>query len=150
MSPPPPPQLLHPPPPSPGFELHKAALYVGDLDPEVSEVELVDVFSGMGPLVSVRLCRDSLSGKSLCYAYVNFFYPSDGNPSLSLSLARAFSILSFLAVAHAILRMSFLFVVYVDFDGFLSLFVKCVFVCVVDGHLGDLGHGCFFSFAFLG
>ena len=85
MSPPPPPQLLHQPPPSPGFELHKAALYVGDLDPEVSEVELVDVFSGMGPLVSVRLCRDSLSGKSLCYAYVNFFYPSDGNPSLSLS-----------------------------------------------------------------
>nr|CAN65531.1 hypothetical protein VITISV_039630 [Vitis vinifera] len=83
VSPPPPPQLLHPPPPSPGFELHKAALYVGDLDPEVSEVELVDVFSGMGPLVSVRLCRDSLSGKSLCYAYVNFFYPSDASKALA-------------------------------------------------------------------
>ena len=104
MSPPPPPQLLNALPPSPGLQLHKAALYVGDLDSEVSEVDLVAVFSEMGSLVSVRLCRDSLSGKSLCYAYVNFFNPSDGNTPLSLSLSRFFSILSFLAVVHALCR----------------------------------------------
>ena len=81
---------------------------MGDLDPEVSEVDLVAVFSEMGSLVSVRLCRDSLSGKSLCYAYVNFFNPSDGNTSLSLSLS-IFLYLKFLGCGSCFMSILMVF-----------------------------------------
>ncbi|KAF8407124.1 hypothetical protein HHK36_006249 [Tetracentron sinense] len=67
-----------------------ASLYVGDLDPLVSEMELLEAFTGVsGPIASVRLCRDSASGKSLRYAYVNYFSPSDGNSSI-FSLVSSF------------------------------------------------------------
>ncbi|KAK9282393.1 hypothetical protein L1049_005310 [Liquidambar formosana] len=63
--------------------MRKTSLYVGDLDPEVTEMELVEAFSRMGPIASARLCRDSLSGKSLCYAYLNFCSPSDASKALA-------------------------------------------------------------------
>lgn len=47
-------------------------LYVGDLHPDVTEGQLLDAFSEFKSLTSVRICRDSSSGSSLCYGYVNF------------------------------------------------------------------------------
>ncbi|KAK7245022.1 hypothetical protein RIF29_39852 [Crotalaria pallida] len=49
-----------------------ASLYVGDLHPDVSDSQLFDAFTEFQGLSSVRVCRDSSTGKSLCYGYVNF------------------------------------------------------------------------------
>ncbi|KAE9467862.1 hypothetical protein C3L33_00214, partial [Rhododendron williamsianum] len=71
------------PPPSPGRTPPLASLYVGDLDPQATEIDLFETFRQMGPLASVRLCRDRLSHQSLRYAYVNFFSPSDASKALA-------------------------------------------------------------------
>ncbi|KAG1346325.1 putative Polyadenylate-binding protein 3 [Cocos nucifera] len=52
-----------------------ATLYVGDLDPSVTEADLLNAFASIGPIASVRLCRDRASGDSLRYAYLNFLFP---------------------------------------------------------------------------
>lgn len=60
----------------------KASLYVGDLDPSVGEGDLSAAFAEIGESpVSVRVCRDRLSGASLRYAYLNFSSAADGNPN---------------------------------------------------------------------
>ena len=53
-------------------------LYVGDLHESVQDAQLFDVFSQVGGVVSVRVCRDINSRKSLGYAYVNYNNPADG------------------------------------------------------------------------
>jgi len=54
-----------------------ASLYVGDLLPHITEVTIYKKFAPLGTVTSVKLCRDWVTGKSLCYAYVNFENPAE-------------------------------------------------------------------------
>lgn len=55
-----------------------ASLYVGELNQSINEATLYEIFSPIGQIALIRVCRDAVTKKSLGYAYVNYHKHEDG------------------------------------------------------------------------
>jgi len=59
-----------------------ARLFNGARGNDVTEALLFEVFNAVGPVASVRVCRDAATRRSLGYAYVNFHRVEDAERAL--------------------------------------------------------------------
>eukprot|EP00505_MAST-04D_sp_SCG-Rhode-Island_P004380 Stramenopile-MAST_4_protein_4380 len=67
----------------PGTGFHKSlSLYVGDLHPDVNEAVLFEHFSKVSVVVSIRVCRNIQTRRSMGYGYVNFQSQADAEKAL--------------------------------------------------------------------
>jgi polyadenylate-binding protein len=77
--------MLPPPPmgPRPG-DMQVRSLYVGDLPTDLANPEdaLFNLFTKVGMVVSIKVCRDINSQRSLGYAYVNYQNPADAETAI--------------------------------------------------------------------
>lgn len=55
------------------------ALFIGDLDKNITEDVLKNIFDNFKTLLSVKICVDSETGKSLGYGYLNFSTKEDAD-----------------------------------------------------------------------
>lgn len=62
-------------------QLMMTSLYVGDLDFNITDTDLFDRFKPYN-VVSVRICRDIPSQRSLGYGYLNFANPQDASDAI--------------------------------------------------------------------
>ncbi|TKY59064.1 Polyadenylate-binding protein 8 [Spatholobus suberectus] len=82
-----------------GNQFVTTSLYVGDLDPNVTDSQLYDFFNQLGQVVSVRVCRDLTTRRSLGYGYVNYSNPQDA--------ARALDALNFTPLNNKPIRIMY-------------------------------------------
>lgn len=75
------------------------SLYVGDLDFNVTDSQLYDLFNQVGHVVSVRVCGDLTTRRSLGYGYVNYASPQDA--------ARAIDMLNFTPLNNKPIRIMY-------------------------------------------
>lgn len=61
-----------------GNQFVTTSLYVGDLESGVTDSQLYDLFNQVGQVVTVRVCRDLTTRRSLGYGYVNYSNSNDG------------------------------------------------------------------------
>ncbi|XP_028317773.1 polyadenylate-binding protein 1-like isoform X2 [Gouania willdenowi] len=59
-----------------------ASLYVGDLHRDITEATLFEKFSPAGEILSIRVCRDIITRRSLGYAFINFQQQADAERAL--------------------------------------------------------------------